>query len=155
MKTEMLYLVLVTALTGLLWVPYILDRIMTWGLIPAVSYPTNPPAQSPWAERLRKAHANAVENLVVFAALVALPVRSRPKTEAFDRLGKKELARSYARELARVFRGDPGIQLEPPRWVERVLGLTEKDRALDGPPITSDEAVDDAADRDCVRVTAL
>jgi uncharacterized MAPEG superfamily protein len=70
MKTELLYLTLVTALTGLLWVPYVLDRIMTWGLIAAVGYPTNPPPQSPWAQRMMKAHGNAVENLVVFAALV-------------------------------------------------------------------------------------
>jgi uncharacterized MAPEG superfamily protein len=70
MKPELLYLVYVTALTGLLWVPYILDRIATWGLGAAVSYPDNPPAQSPWARRLMKAHHNAVENLVVFAALV-------------------------------------------------------------------------------------
>jgi uncharacterized MAPEG superfamily protein len=70
MKTELFYLVLTTALTGLLWVPYILDRILAWGLVPAVSYPTNPPAQSPWAQRLMRAHANAVENLVVFATLV-------------------------------------------------------------------------------------
>src|SRR5262249_29155725 len=70
MKTELLYLVYVTVLTGLLWVPYILDRIATWGLAAAVSYPDNPPAQSPWARRLMKAHWNAVENLVVFGALV-------------------------------------------------------------------------------------
>jgi len=70
MKPELLYLVYVTALTGLLWVPYILDRIATWGLGAAVSYPDNPPAQSPWARRMMKAHHNAVENLVVFAALV-------------------------------------------------------------------------------------
>ena len=70
MKTELLYLVYVTILTGLLWVPYILDRIAKWGLIAAVGYPDNPPAQSPWARRLMKAHFNAVENLVVFAALV-------------------------------------------------------------------------------------
>jgi len=70
MKTELLYLVYVTVLTGLLWVPYILDRIAKWGLIGAVGYPDNPPAQSPWARRLMKAHFNAVENLVVFAALV-------------------------------------------------------------------------------------
>ena len=70
MKTELLYLVYVTALTGLLWVPYILDRIATWGLTTAVGYPDNPPAQSAWARRLMKAHLNAVENLVVFAALV-------------------------------------------------------------------------------------
>ena len=70
MKTELLYLTLVTALTGLLWVPYILDRVATRGLIAAVGYPTDPKPQSPWAQRLMKAHANAVENLVVFAALV-------------------------------------------------------------------------------------
>jgi len=70
MKTELLYLTLTTVLTGLLWVPYILDRIATWGLVEAVGYPADPKPQSPWARRLMKAHANAVENLVVFAALV-------------------------------------------------------------------------------------
>src|SRR5205807_8896410 len=70
MKTELLYLTLVTALTGLMWVPYILDRIAVWGLNDTVGYPENPKAQSPWARRLMKAQFNAVENLVVFAALV-------------------------------------------------------------------------------------
>jgi uncharacterized MAPEG superfamily protein len=70
MKTELLYLTLVTALTGLLWIPYILDRIATRGLLDAVGYPANPKPQSPWAVRLMRAHDNAVENLVVFAALV-------------------------------------------------------------------------------------
>lgn len=70
MKTELLYLTLTTVLTGLLWVPYILDRIGTWGLIEAVGYPADPKPQSAWARRLMKAHANAVENLVIFAALV-------------------------------------------------------------------------------------
>jgi len=72
MKPELFYLGLVTVLTGLLWVPYILDRIMVWCLVDAVGYPANPKPQSPWAQRLMKAHANAVENLVVFAALVLL-----------------------------------------------------------------------------------
>lgn len=70
MKTELLYLVYVTALTGLLWIPYVLDRMATWGIPDTVGYPANPKPQSPWAQRLKKAHANAVENLVVFAALV-------------------------------------------------------------------------------------
>ena len=69
MKTELLYLALVTAFTGLMWVPYVLDRIAVGGLMEAVGYPANPKPQSPWAQRLKKAHANAVENLVVFAAL--------------------------------------------------------------------------------------
>jgi uncharacterized MAPEG superfamily protein len=70
MKTELMYLAQVSAFTGLLWVPYILDRVMVWGLLDAVGYPPNPKPQTPWAERLKKAHGNAVENLVVFAALV-------------------------------------------------------------------------------------
>jgi uncharacterized MAPEG superfamily protein len=70
MKTELLYLTLVTALTGLIWVPYILDRTVRWGLADTVGYPTERKAQSAWAERMMRAHANAVENLVVFAALV-------------------------------------------------------------------------------------
>jgi hypothetical protein len=49
MKTELLYLVYVTAFTGLLWVPYILDRIATRGLLAAVGYPENPKPQSRWA----------------------------------------------------------------------------------------------------------
>lgn len=70
MKTELFYLTLVTVLTGLLWVPYVLDRLLVRGLIDAVGYPEHPKPQSPWAQRLMKAHANAAENLVVFAALV-------------------------------------------------------------------------------------
>jgi uncharacterized MAPEG superfamily protein len=66
----MLYLVLVTTFTALMWVPYILDRIIVWGLADTVGYPATPKPQSPWAIRMRAAHANAVENLVVFAALV-------------------------------------------------------------------------------------
>jgi len=74
MKTELQYLVYVTVFTGLLWVPYILDRIATRGLLDAVGYPENPKPQSRWAQRLMKAHVNAVENLVVFAALVLAAV---------------------------------------------------------------------------------
>jgi uncharacterized MAPEG superfamily protein len=51
-------------------VPYIIDRALVRGLIDAVGYPDNPKPQSPWAQRLMKAHYNAVENLVLFAALV-------------------------------------------------------------------------------------
>jgi uncharacterized MAPEG superfamily protein len=70
MTDELLYLLLTTVLTGLIWIPYILDRIAVWGLVNAVGYPENPKPQSAWARRLMKAHANAIENLVVFAVLV-------------------------------------------------------------------------------------
>ena len=70
MKTELLYLTMITALTAIMWVPYVLDRIAVWGISDAVGYPENPKPQSPWAQRMMKAHANAVENLVMFASLV-------------------------------------------------------------------------------------
>ena len=70
MTTELYYLVLVTVLTGILWIPYILDRIAVRGVGNAVGYPDDPRPQSQWAQKLMSAHANAVENLVVFAALV-------------------------------------------------------------------------------------
>jgi len=69
MKTELAYLLYVTIFTGLLWVPYILDRIAVGGLTAGVGYP-EVPANSPWGLRLKKAHYNAVENLVIFATLV-------------------------------------------------------------------------------------
>jgi uncharacterized MAPEG superfamily protein len=70
MSVELEYLALVATLTALLWVPYILNAIMVRGLVEAVGYPTNPKPLAPWALRLKAAHCNAVENLVVFAALV-------------------------------------------------------------------------------------
>jgi len=72
MNTELMYLTWVTVLTGILWIPYILDRIVVWGLVDAVGYPASPKPQSAWAARLMKAHTNAIENLVVFAALVLI-----------------------------------------------------------------------------------
>ncbi len=70
MTIELTYLTYVVLLTALLWFPYVLNGVSVRGLVAAVSYP---PAQKPlaaWAERLKAAHYNAVENLVVFAALV-------------------------------------------------------------------------------------
>jgi uncharacterized MAPEG superfamily protein len=45
---------------------------MVRGLVDAVGYPENPKPLSPWARRLKAAHYNAVENLVVFAPLVLI-----------------------------------------------------------------------------------
>jgi uncharacterized MAPEG superfamily protein len=70
MKPELMYLVWVTILTAIIWVPYVLDRIVVWGLTDTVGYPETPKPQSPWARHMKAAHSNAVENLVVFASLV-------------------------------------------------------------------------------------
>jgi uncharacterized MAPEG superfamily protein len=70
MKTELFYLALVATFTALMWVPYVLNRFAVWGIPDTVGYPDDPKPLAPWAERLKRAHANAVENLVVFATLV-------------------------------------------------------------------------------------
>ena len=70
MNTELTYLAMVSVLTGLLWVPYILNEILVRGVVDAVGYPDNPKPLAKWAQRMKAAHYNAVENLVVFAALV-------------------------------------------------------------------------------------
>ena len=72
MSTELVYLTWVTALTAVMWIPYILNMIMVRGLVDAVGYPEDPAPLSPWAQKMKAAHANAVENLVVFAALVLI-----------------------------------------------------------------------------------
>ena len=71
MTPEITNLALVTALTGTLWVPYVLNRIAVGkGVLHEVGYPEEATKLSPWADRLKRAHGNAVENLVVFAPLV-------------------------------------------------------------------------------------
>lgn len=70
MKPELTYLVWVTILTALIWIPYVLDRLAVWGVGDTVGYPDAPKPQSPWARRMKAAHSNAIENLVIFATLV-------------------------------------------------------------------------------------
>ena len=70
MSTELLYLTYITLLTAVCWIPYILNTVAVRGLSDAVGYPENPEPLASWAQRLKGAHSNAVENLVVFAALV-------------------------------------------------------------------------------------
>lgn len=70
MKPELTYLVWTTILTALIWIPYVVDRISVRGLADTVGYPETPTPQSPWARRMKAAHANAIENLAVFATLV-------------------------------------------------------------------------------------
>jgi uncharacterized MAPEG superfamily protein len=71
MSKEFFWLMLTIVLTGLMWIPYILDRAALRGMAGAMGNPS--PAdkpQSPWAQRMMAAHANAIENLVLFAPLV-------------------------------------------------------------------------------------
>jgi uncharacterized MAPEG superfamily protein len=73
MTKELMWLTLTIILTGLLWVPYIIDRAMVRGLMGCLANPSrHDKPQSAWAQRLYFAHTNAVENLIIFAPLVLI-----------------------------------------------------------------------------------
>ena len=72
MTSELLSLTWVTALTAVLWMPYVLNLIVVRGLLDAVGYPDDPKPMSGWAAKMKAGHSNAIENLVVFATLVLI-----------------------------------------------------------------------------------
>ena len=73
MTKELMWLTLTIILTGLMWVPYIVDRAMVRGLRGCFANPSrHDKPQSAWAQRLYFAHTNAVENLIIFAPLVLI-----------------------------------------------------------------------------------
>ena len=72
MTSELMSLTWVTALTAVLWMPYILNTIVVRGLLDAGGYPEDPKPLSGWAVKMKAGHANAIENLVVFATLVLI-----------------------------------------------------------------------------------
>jgi len=70
---EIYWLVLTILLTSLIWVPYIVNRIIEMGLITALSESdADLTPKKKWANRLMKAHGNSVENLILFAPLVVV-----------------------------------------------------------------------------------
>jgi uncharacterized MAPEG superfamily protein len=73
MTRELFWLTLTVILTGLLWIPYVLNRCQVRGLAGAMANPSrNDKPHAEWANRLMFAHDNAVENLIVFAPLVLI-----------------------------------------------------------------------------------
>jgi hypothetical protein len=100
--------------------------------------------------RLRLVHR------LLFYSLTALPLASRPKARAFDSIPAGELARAYARELARLFAREPDLELSPPWTLLHLLGIS-RDEVLGGESISaaSIAAAERSADRAQVNVTAL
>lgn len=70
MSPELYWLTLTSVMTGLLWVPYIVNRLAEHGVLFGLWDPEGITAtERAWAARMMKAHENAVENLAVFAPL--------------------------------------------------------------------------------------
>ena len=71
MTTELYWLILTALMTALLWVPYVLNRMVMNGLggtLAGGAPDSN--TLSAWAQRASRAHTNAVENLAIFAPIV-------------------------------------------------------------------------------------
>ena len=73
----------------LMWIPYILSRLLVWGPKDFLNnYPKGYPAAEPepplWAQRAKRAHLNMVETLPAFIAVVvaALMLPDRVDAEA-------------------------------------------------------------------------
>lgn len=70
---EIYWLTLTVAMSAILWLPYIINRLYEEGIGKALWNPepdAGPKVQ--WAVRMMAAHENAVENLVIFAPLVLI-----------------------------------------------------------------------------------
>ena len=72
-SSEIFWLVLGLLLTSLYWVPYILNEIVKAGPLGAMASKAPWTIElASWAQRCRRAHANQVENMVIFAPLAVL-----------------------------------------------------------------------------------
>jgi uncharacterized MAPEG superfamily protein len=71
-KPELYWLALTATMTGLFWIPYVLNRTVRKGVSGVLLTPkmAEAPVEADWAQRAKRAHSNAVENLVVFTALI-------------------------------------------------------------------------------------
>ena len=70
LSPELTYTALSAGLTGVLWMPIIVNRLAEMGVWKALKNPEpDVRPQAAWAYRLANAHRNAIENLAVFAPL--------------------------------------------------------------------------------------
>ena len=71
--TLLLSLTITSLFSASMWVVYVLNRFAVVGMFHSMGTPSDDwPALSPWAQRAKAAHANAIENLVVFVPLALL-----------------------------------------------------------------------------------
>ena len=69
--TEALYwFVLCIISTGVMWMPYGFYRPLARGFVASMGYSASEEEATGWAERAKRAHRNATENLVLLTALV-------------------------------------------------------------------------------------
>ena len=73
MEKDFCWLILILLFTGLMWLPYVFERIFRMGLMQAMGNSSEMNQNiAAWALRCQKSHSNAIEGLVVFAPLVLI-----------------------------------------------------------------------------------
>jgi uncharacterized MAPEG superfamily protein len=74
--TTQTWLLASAVMTALMWVPYVLDRLVAIGVARTLGNPQPGDAdeQSAWARRAKAAHGNAIENFAVFGPVVLLAI---------------------------------------------------------------------------------
>ena len=109
MSREIYWLALTLGLTLLFWVPYVLNRMVVRGIGGTMANPkaTDTPL-SAWAERAKAAHANAIENLAVFAP-AALAVHGLGAGDATTAFGCALYFFSRLVHFPRLHRWNPGV----------------------------------------------
>ncbi|GLX79933.1 hypothetical protein tinsulaeT_32730 [Thalassotalea insulae] len=75
MQTTYFYLAASGILTVVLWAPYIVNRLLEWGIADFIrnyrdDFPASMQVKSTWATRAQRAHLNLVETLPAFVAVI-------------------------------------------------------------------------------------
>ena len=94
MTSELFYLLLSTGLCGILWVPTVIERVLRIGLKETVGNNPDEINLPRWVERLKRAHRNLVDNIVIFGTLVLI---LQTVGENNDTTGLASLVFFYAR----------------------------------------------------------
>lgn len=93
---------------------------------------------------------------VLFVTLVASTIASRRRAQKFDNISLRDLSRAYAEQLAGLFLNESELDLEPPRWILRLVGIRDDELAsITDKVAISVAAAEASADRNNVVVTAL
>ena len=72
MSVELEMLIWVSTLTLFMWVPYVMAGIINDGLLGSLKWQGDQEQRSQWAARAKRAHYNAIENLIPFAVIVII-----------------------------------------------------------------------------------
>ena len=72
MVPELFYLLLSVGLCGVLWIPIVIERVLRIGLSETVGNNLDEKMVPEWAKRLKRAHRNLVDNIIIFGILILI-----------------------------------------------------------------------------------